>query len=170
LRYSGITFGLFSPLAAVASCRPLSVGDRVRLKRCFNAKDVEAFAHTTGDTNPIHLDPDFAKQSIFKRCVVHGALTVGLVSCLLGTHFPGPGCILQRLEFQFVAPLFVGELCQVDAEVTHISGTRVVFGIHAFALERDTCIMKGNVHLVVTKEQLCIKPPAHLRIADGNNA
>ncbi|TNN10486.1 Hydroxyacyl-thioester dehydratase type 2 isoform 1 [Schistosoma japonicum] len=88
------------------SIRLISLGDRISLVRKITAKDVENFAKLTGDVNPIHLDCEYAKQTRYGKCIVHGIFIQGLVSCLLGVHFPGIGCVAYGVNCKFPEPLF----------------------------------------------------------------
>lgn len=51
-----------------------SVGDKAALSKTFTKDDVETFAKISMDNNPLHTDPDFAKTTIFGKCIVHGVL------------------------------------------------------------------------------------------------
>ena len=51
--------------------------------------DLLMFAGVSGDTNPIHLDEDFASRTMFESRIAHGMLTASLVSTVLGTRLPG---------------------------------------------------------------------------------
>ena len=64
--------------------RKLTVGDKSSMTRTFTEEDVTKFADLTGDHNPLHLDKDFAAETMFERPVVHGVLNLGLVSAVLG--------------------------------------------------------------------------------------
>jgi acyl dehydratase len=75
----------------------------------FSQGQVQAFAQVTGDTNPVHLDPEYAKQTVFRRPVMHGMLGAGVFSKVLGTLFPGEGSIYLRQELRFLAPMYAGE-------------------------------------------------------------
>jgi 3-hydroxybutyryl-CoA dehydratase len=54
---------------------------------------VRQFAEASHDRNPIHLDEEYAKGSIFKKRVCHGMLIAGLFSAVIGNEFPGQGTI-----------------------------------------------------------------------------
>ena len=59
----------------------LDVGDKARVSRVFTETDVRAFADVTWDTNPLHFDTKFARSTRFRKPVVNGVLSLGLVFC-----------------------------------------------------------------------------------------
>ncbi|MFZ5610158.1 MAG: MaoC family dehydratase [Pseudomonadota bacterium] len=94
----------------------LVVGQQARLRKTIERADVVGFAAITGDTNPVHLDEDYARGTQFCGCIAHGMLTGSLFSTLLGTQLPGHGAIYLSQSFKFLAPVWIGD--QVEAEVT----------------------------------------------------
>jgi len=70
---------------------------------------IERFAQATGDHNPIHLDEDYAKGTIFKTRVAHGMLQAGILSGVIGTRFPGVGTIYLSQTLKFLKPVFIGD-------------------------------------------------------------
>jgi len=73
----------------------------------FSQEDVEAFARVTGDTNPLHLDADFAATTPFKRPIIHGMLGASVFTKVLGTQFPGYGSVYLGQTLNFMRPMFV---------------------------------------------------------------
>ncbi len=71
--------------------------------------DICIFAGVSGDTNPVHLNDDFAKPSMFKSRIAHGMLGAALISAVFGTKLPGPGCIYVSQTLKFKAPVRVGD-------------------------------------------------------------
>ena len=67
------------------------------------------FARITGDTNPVHLDDEYARGTQFGARIVHGAFLTGLISAVLGTKLPEPGCVYLAQSISFRAPVFIGE-------------------------------------------------------------
>lgn len=53
------------------------VGDCASLSRTFSAEDLQTLANLTLDFNPIHLDPEYAKNTRYRKCIVHGVLING---------------------------------------------------------------------------------------------
>jgi len=77
----------------------LGVGDRVEFTKRISNNDIKQFAAASGDTNPLHLDDDFASQTRFRGRIAHGTLVGGLISAALA-RLPGLTIYLsQDLEF-----------------------------------------------------------------------
>lgn len=87
----------------------LKAGDRFEHRFTINQEEVNQFAEVTGDTNPIHLDSDYASKTPFKKTIIHGIFSTAVFSKILGTHFPGEGSIYLGQEVQFKRPMFPGE-------------------------------------------------------------
>lgn len=45
------------------------------------------YAEASGDTNPLHLDPEFARKAGFADVIVHGMLSMALLGRLLTENF-----------------------------------------------------------------------------------
>jgi acyl dehydratase len=90
----------------------------------FSQAQVEAFAQVTGDTNPVHLDPEYARQTVFRRPVMHGMLGAGIFSKVLGTLFPGEGSIYLGQELRFLAPMYAGEQYEARLVVRSVDAGR----------------------------------------------
>ncbi|HHI82003.1 MAG TPA: MaoC family dehydratase [Rhizobiales bacterium] len=118
------------------------------MEKTISEQDIIAFADLTGDDNPVHLDEAFAKSTIFKGCIAHGMLTASLISAVLGTRLPGPGCIYLSQSLRFRAPVRPGAhvvatltVSKVDVERKRVTldckctiGDRVVLDGEAVAL------------------------------------
>ncbi len=95
----------------------LQVGDSASLERTLTHRDIELFAAVSGDVNPAHVDPEFAKTDIFHGVVVHGMLGAALISTVLGTKLPGPGTIYLDQTLQFRHPIRIGDTVTVTLTV-----------------------------------------------------
>ncbi len=96
----------------------LHVGQSARLLRTLTLEDIKAFAAVSGDTNPAHLDPDYANDSLMHGVVAHGMWGAALISALLGTKFPGAGTIYLEQVLHFTKPVRVGDTLTVTVTVT----------------------------------------------------
>jgi len=89
------------------------VGQSASLSKTITWEDIQDFARLTGDTNPLHLDEEFAIKTRFGQRVAHGMLIAALISAVIGTQLPGPGTIYINQMLQFVAPVFIGDTIQL---------------------------------------------------------
>ncbi|MFG1489309.1 MaoC/PaaZ C-terminal domain-containing protein, partial [Oceanospirillum sp. HFRX-1_2] len=71
----------------------IQVGDTATLERALTEKELVLFAAVSGDVNPVHLDADFAKTTMFGEQIAHGMWSGSLISAALATVLPGPGTI-----------------------------------------------------------------------------
>src|SRR5208282_4159292 len=83
----------------------LKIGDTASLVRTLTFKDVEIFAAMSGDVNPAHVDPAFAKDDMFHKIIAHGMWGGALFSTLLGTELPGPAQSISVSRCGSVIPL-----------------------------------------------------------------
>ena len=94
----------------------LTVGMTAAVARTVSEADILAFAGVSGDTNPVHLDGEFAAASMFGQRIAHGMLSAAFISTVFGTKLPGPGCIYLGQSLRFKAPVKIGDT--VVARVT----------------------------------------------------
>jgi acyl dehydratase/CBS domain-containing protein len=98
----------------------LDVGDVVRASTRLDDADVRAFARASGDDNPLHLDDDYAATTRFGGRIVHGVLTLGVVSAALA-RLPGLVVYLSQ-SVRFVRPVDVGDRVTAVCEVVEALG------------------------------------------------
>ena len=99
----------------------LQIGQRASLGKTISEADILMFAAVSLDTNPIHVDAEAAKQSIFGERIAHGMLSASLISALLGTRLPGPGSIYMRQGLRFLAPVRIGDTVRATVEVISLN-------------------------------------------------
>ena len=103
----------------------IKVGDTASLERAVTENDIELFALVSGDVNPAHLDAEFAAKDIFGKPVAHGMWTASLISAVLGTTLPGPGCIYLGQTIAFTKPVFPGDTVTATVTVLEIGRAHV---------------------------------------------
>lgn len=100
----------------------IEIGDSASLERKVTERDIQLFAIMSGDTNPAHLDKEYAKGDFFHGIIAHGLWGGSLISTLLGTKLPGPGTIYLRQNFEFLHPVIPGDT--LTAQVTVLKKER----------------------------------------------
>lgn len=96
----------------------IQVGTTAMLSKTITNEDILEFAKVSGDVNPIHVDDDFAKTTMFKERIAHGILTAGFISALIGTKLPGKNTVYLSQNIKFIAPVKIGDTLTVIGEVT----------------------------------------------------
>ena len=130
----------------------LAVGQSYETSFVITAEMIERFAEVTGDHNPIHLDEDYAGKSIFKQRVAQGMLQAGLLSGILGCHFPGVGTIYLSQTLKFIKPVFISEQITLRLEILEIISEK-----NRVRLETAFSNQKGEA--VITGEAVVMPPP-----------
>ncbi len=102
------------------SIQELKIGDSAEISKRIAESDIEDFARVTGDFNPVHLDEAYAKSTLFKERIAHGALSIGIISSILGNILPGHGTIYLSQEVKFLAPVKIGDTLTARVEVIEL--------------------------------------------------
>jgi acyl dehydratase len=124
----------------------IEIGQVYRQLFTFQAQQVRAFAELSGDQNPIHLDENYAAESVFKRPIVHGVLVLGVFSKIFGSHFPGEGTIYVSQKLEFLRPVYVGDEYEAIAELLSIEPRRKLgtFSTQIFNVKTKKITFRGE--------------------------
>ena len=87
------------------------------IRKIITDRDIELFAEISTDHNPVHLDDDYARDTIFEGRIAHGMLTAGLISAVIGEQLPGHGTIYMSQNLKFLAPVRPGDLVYAEVKV-----------------------------------------------------
>ena len=87
----------------------LSVGHSEEFLFSLDETKMAAFRSLSGDRNPLHCDPDFAREAGFPEPVVYGQLTAAAFSALAGMYLPGKFSIIHSVESEFLRPVFLSK-------------------------------------------------------------
>jgi len=98
----------------------LELGQKASFTKTVTETDVYMFAGITGDINPIHINREYAKETMFKDRIAHGMLCAGFISAVLGVQLPGPGSIYSGQTLKFLAPVYIGDTITATVEVSEI--------------------------------------------------
>lgn len=98
----------------------LEIGSTALFAKTITEYDVYTYAGVTGDFNPVHINEEEAKKSIFGHRIAHGMLMGGLISTVLGNKMPGEGTVYLEQNLKFTAPVYIGDTCTACVTVTEI--------------------------------------------------
>jgi acyl dehydratase len=117
--------------------RPPPIGTRATWTRSISADDVEAFARISGDRNPLHFDAQFAARTRMERLVVQGGLTTALFNALVAMELPGPGSVFLHQEWDYPAPVYIGDTVTAEAEVVEVRADKPITRLRCVARRQD---------------------------------
>jgi acyl dehydratase len=124
---------------------PPAVGATASWTRTISADDVAAYAEITGDRNPIHFDAELAARTRFGRLVVQGGLTTGLFNALVAMRLPGPGSVFLHQEWDYPAPVFIGDTVTATAEVIEARTDKPITRLRCVARNQDGAeVLRGE--------------------------
>jgi len=113
--------GLLEEKLEGASMEKYQVGEKAELSKTISETDVYLFSGISGDFNPIHLNAEYAKNTMFKERIVQGVLTIGLISSVIANKLPGPGSILLYQEIKYIAPVKINDTITAIVEIIETS-------------------------------------------------
>ena len=113
--------------------------------------DIVNFAGTTGDTNPVHLNHEFASQTVFKERIAHGMLSVGFISAVIGTKMPGPGCIYVSQNLKFKAPVRIGDTVTAECVITSMVPEKNFIEMDTTCTVNGKPVITGSATIMVAR-------------------
>ncbi|MBG03778.1 MAG: (R)-hydratase [Rhodospirillaceae bacterium] len=129
----------------------LSVGMSASYAKTITETDIVLFAGISGDVNPVHLNQEFASDTMFEGRIAHGMLTANFISTVLGTKLPGPGCIYLRQDLRFLAPVRPGDTVHAQITITEIDAERKRVYAHTVCRVGDVSVVESDATLFVPK-------------------
>lgn len=123
----------------------LVVGQKYSRSLKLTKDHVKTFAELTGDYNPLHFDESFVAKTKFKKLVVQGGLTTGLLHALVAMDMPGPGTVFLSQDWKFTAPVFIDDTITAEAEVISLHESKPVtqLKIHV-RRQTDEIVLEGT--------------------------
>lgn len=127
----------------------LELGISASVSRTVSEADILMFAGVSGDTNPVHLDQEFAASTMFGGRIAHGMLSAGLISAVFGTRLPGPGSIYLSQTLKFKAPVKIGDtvVARVTVKELKTEKRRAVFS--TVCSVGSTVVLDGEAELLI---------------------
>jgi len=122
----------------------LETGMSVTLTKAFTDDDLAMFARISTDDNPLHMNEKFAVRTRAGGRVVHGMVTASLISAIVGTRLPGPGCLWMGQELRFLAPVRVGEVVSAHGVVDGVDRDKQRVRLETTCLVAGKTVLEGS--------------------------
>ncbi|WP_339114477.1 MaoC family dehydratase [Thioclava sp. GXIMD2076] len=122
----------------------LQMGMSRQLVKTVTDRDIEMFAEVSTDHNPVHMDEDYARTTLFKGRIAHGILSAGLISAVIGEQLPGHGAIYLKQSLTFMAPVRPGDEVCATVRVAAIDRDKRRVTLATQCTVGDTVVLKGE--------------------------
>ncbi len=118
----------------------VDVGYKTTHVKTISEKDIELFAEVSGDYNPVHMDEEYAKKTLFGGRIAHGVIPIGLLSAA-GAKLPGLVILLSHSS-RFLKPVRIGDTITAIAEVIEARKDKGIVTL------KNTCINQDGEAVV----------------------
>ena len=113
-----------TPSPVVARIEDFEPGQHASFTKTFTNEDVRRFIEITGDSNPLHVNDEFAAGTRFGRRVIHGMLAASVFSTMVGMLLPGTGAIYRSQTIRFLRPVYPGDTVTAHFVVRSVDRAR----------------------------------------------
>lgn len=125
-------------------------GDTVSRSLTIGDDTIRAFADVTGDTNPIHLDDDYAAGTKFGRRIAHGMIAAGLISATIANDLPGPGTVYLSQTLKFKLPVYPADTVTATVEVLTVRPDKPIVTLSTVCTnQEDQVVLEGEAVVLV---------------------
>ncbi|MFK7943281.1 MAG: MaoC family dehydratase [Paracoccaceae bacterium] len=131
----------------------LEIGMSRHVEKLIQDYDIRAFAEISTDHNPVHLDEDYAQDTIFGGRIAHGMLTAALISAVIGEQLPGHGTIYLGQSLKFMAPVRPGDNVRAVVTVADIDYSKRRVTLDCACTVGDTVVLKGEATVLAPSKK-----------------
>lgn len=117
--------------------------------KTITESDIYTFAGVSGDTNPVHLNEEYAKGTMFKGRIAHGMIGASFISAVLGTKLPGPGCIYVSQTLKFRAPVKIGDTLMARVTIKKLNADKKFAECETVCTVGDKKVIDGEALVMV---------------------
>ncbi len=127
-------------------------GDTTTRSMTVTDETIRGFAEVTGDTNPVHLDDDYAAGTRFGRRIAHGMIAAGLISATLANDLPGPGTVYLSQSLKFKLPVYPGDTVTATVEVLTVREDKPIVTLSTVCTNQDDAVvLEGEAVVLVAQ-------------------
>ena len=131
----------------------IEIGETASITKMISEADIVNYAGIIGDFNPVHVNPEYAKTTMFGERIAHGMLTASFISTLVGCCIPGINALYLSQEVKFVKPVKIGDTITATAEVIEkIDAKRRVIMTTTITNQRNEVVITGKAVTMVMRK------------------
>lgn len=131
----------------------MAVGMTATYSKTLTEADIILYCGLSGDTNPIHVDEEYAGKTRFRGRIAQGMLTASFISTVMGTMLPGPGVVYVSQQLRFKAPVRIGETVRAQVTVTQIDAERQRVWLSTQCFVKQKLVIDGEAETLVPKRE-----------------
>lgn len=121
------------------------VGDSASYSQTIGEAQIAHFIGAVGDTNPLHVDAEYARKSRFGQRIAQGILVAGLISTTIGTKLPGVGAVYLGQSLRFLRPTFIGDTVTATVTVKAIREDKPILTLETVCInQRGEQVISGE--------------------------
>lgn len=132
----------------------IKIGDVYKHGFSYTQEEVDTFAKVSGDTNPLHVDADYAAGSIFGKRIMHGYLGACVFTKIFGTQLHWDGNVYLKQSLVFLKPMYAGQQYEAVITVKEIfpEKNRVMYETQIFEAGTENLCTTGEAVLMNKKQ------------------
>lgn len=131
------------------------VGDTASYSQTISEAHIAHFIGAVGDTNPLHVDAEFARKSRFGQRIAQGMLVAGLISTAIGTKLPGVGAVYLGQNLKFQRPTFIGDTITATVTVKAIRQDKPILTLETVCTnQRGEQVLSGEATVLYEETAL----------------
>ncbi|HQQ63018.1 MAG TPA: MaoC family dehydratase [Pseudomonadales bacterium] len=133
----------------------ITVGLQRQYSKTLTERDLQLFAETSGDYNPVHLDSEYAATTAFGERIAHGMWSGALISAAIATTLPGPGTVYRSQTLKFSKPVKLGDVITITLTVIDKKDRVKLVTIECEGRnQRDEIVVKGEAEVIASGDSL----------------
>lgn len=126
----------------------LKLGMKDYIEKKITEEDIIEFAKISLDQNPVHLNENYAKNTIFKKRIVHGMLSASFISAVIGNKLPGCGSIYLKQDFKFIAPVYIGDIIRAEVEIIKLNSDKKRVLLKTECFSNKKLVLNGKAEIL----------------------
>lgn len=128
-----------------------SVGQSYQKDFSISEELGQSFAQISGDFNPVHLDEEYARETMFGKRIAHGMLLGSYISGVLGSDFPGEGTIYLKQDMKFTKPVYYGDTITISVTILEMDDARNRMTLETNCYNQESELVLAGTALVMLR-------------------